>query len=242
MKLPRLDLESKLLLVATGACVWAPVRLICMRGLTNQDDLFLLIGLGGILATLCETNGRHAVGRLAVISTCFAMAAAVVLIAHMEVILVLAWGAGAVAFAVSAIEMFRKTRRGRISSSQTAIPPTLSVSLPMMPIRDMVIVPGTTTPLLVGRESSVRALESALANDQMMFLATQNDASNDEPKANEISRFGCVCKILQNVKMPNGNVKVSVEGMGMAKAIGVDGSSGFFIATLHPVNADVGVA
>jgi len=61
-----------------------------------------------------------------------------------------------------------------------------SKKLPMMPIRDVVIFPFMMTPFVVGRESSVRALEEALAADKKIFLATQHDASIDEPKANEI--------------------------------------------------------
>jgi ATP-dependent Lon protease len=95
---------------------------------------------------------------------------------------------------------------------------------------------------VVGRESSVRALEYALANDQKIFLATQHDANIEGPQANQISQFGCVCKVLQNVKMPNGNVKVLVEGMEMAKTIEVNESRGFYLVTLRSVNTNVGVA
>jgi len=116
---------------------------------------------------------------------------------------------------------------------------TSPFKLPMVPVRDMVIVPGTTVPLVVGREFSVRALEYAIANDQKIFFATQHDASNEEPKIKEISQFGCVCKVLQHIKMPNGHFKVLVEGTEMAKTIEVNETSGFFLATLHSVNTNV---
>jgi len=70
-----------------------------------------------------------------------------------------------------------------------------SKKLPMMPIRDVVIFPYMMTPFVVGRESSVRALEEALATDKKIFLATQHDASIDEPKANDIFQVGTIVNI-----------------------------------------------
>ncbi len=83
--------------------------------------------------------------------------------------------------------------------------------LPMMPIRDMVIFPHMMTPFVVGRESSVRALEEALSADRKIFLATQHDASVDEPNADDIYETGTIGNIVQSVKMPDGNIKVLVE-------------------------------
>ena len=83
---------------------------------------------------------------------------------------------------------------------------------PMMPIRDMVIFPHMMTPFVVGRESSVRALEEALNGDRKIFLATQHDARVDEPRADEIYTVGTIGNIVQSVKMPDGNIKVLVEG------------------------------
>ena len=105
--------------------------------------------------------------------------------------------------------------------------------LPMMPIRDMVIFPYMMTPFVVGRESSVRALEEALSADRNIFLATQHDASVDEPKAKEIYQVGSICKIVQSVRMPDGNIKVLVEGVERAKSIEVNDSDGFFVATVR---------
>jgi ATP-dependent Lon protease len=100
--------------------------------------------------------------------------------------------------------------------------------LPMMPIRDMVIFPYMMTPFVVGRESSVRALEEALTGDRKIFLATQHDASVDEPKAKEIYQVGSICNIVQSVKMPDGNIKVLVEGVERAKSTEVNDRDGFF--------------
>ena len=71
--------------------------------------------------------------------------------------------------------------------------------LPMMPIRDVVIFPYMMTPFVVGRESSVHALEEALAADKKIFLATQHDASVDEPKPNEIYQVGTIVNIVQSL-------------------------------------------
>src|ERR1700756_1826245 len=110
--------------------------------------------------------------------------------------------------------------------------------LPMMPIRDMVIFPYMMTPFVVGRESSVRALEEALNGDRKIFLATQHDASIDEPKAKEIYQVGSICNIVQSVKMPDGNIKVLVEGVERAKSIEVNDRDGFFVATVRTGKSD----
>src|SRR5712675_2909920 len=105
--------------------------------------------------------------------------------------------------------------------------------LPMMPIRDVVIFPYMVTPFVVGRESSVRSLEEALNGDRKIFLATQHDASVDEPKAKEIFQVGSICNIVQSVKMPDGNIKVLVEGVERAKSTEVTDVDGFFVATVR---------
>ena len=90
--------------------------------------------------------------------------------------------------------------------------------LPMMPIREMVIFPHMMTPFVVGRESSVRALEEALNGDRRIFLATQHDASVDEPTPEDIYTVGVIGNIVQSVRMPDGNIKVLVEGVERARA------------------------
>jgi ATP-dependent Lon protease len=105
--------------------------------------------------------------------------------------------------------------------------------LPMMPIRDMVIFPHMMTPFVVGRESSVRALEEALTGDRKIFLATQHDASVDEPGADDIYETGTIGNIVQSVRMPDGNIKVLVEGVERARSIEVNDDDGFFVATVR---------
>jgi len=106
----------------------------------------------------------------------------------------------------------------------------------MMPIRDVVIFPYMMTPFVVGRESSVRALEEAMAGDKKIFLATQHDASIDEPKPNEIFNVGTVVNIVQSLKLPDGNIKVLVEGVERAKVVSVADDEGFFRAVVRTAN------
>ena len=104
--------------------------------------------------------------------------------------------------------------------------------LPMMPIRDVVIFPFMMTPFVVGRESSVRALEEALLGDKKIFLATQHDASVDEPRPDEIYSVGTVANIVQSLKQPDGNIKVLVEGVERGKIISVGEEDGYFRAVV----------
>ncbi len=105
--------------------------------------------------------------------------------------------------------------------------------LPMMPIRDMVIFPYMMTPFVVGRESSVRALEEALTGDRKIFLATQHVDCFYDTDTKEIYTTGTIGNIVQSVKMPDGNIKVLVEGMERAAAVEIVDTDGFFIATLR---------
>ena len=111
----------------------------------------------------------------------------------------------------------------------------------MMPIRDMVIFPYMMTPFVVGRESSVRALEEALTGDRKIFLATQHDAGIDEPRPEDIYSVGTIGNIVQSVKMPDGNIKVLVEGLERAKAVEMNDSDGFFVATVRVANRQLEV-
>ena len=109
----------------------------------------------------------------------------------------------------------------------------------MMPIRDVVIFPHMMTPFVVGRESSVRALEEALVGDKKIFLATQHDASVDDPKPDQIYQVGSIVNIVQSLKLPDGNVKVLVEGVERAQVVSVSLEEGFHRATLRTTNFQV---
>jgi len=114
--------------------------------------------------------------------------------------------------------------------------------VPMMPVRDMVIFPEMMHPFIVGREASVRALEDALAGDKKIFLVTQHDASVDDPKPEEIYQVGTLANIVQSVKLPDGNIKVLVEGTERAKIVQVTSDEGFFRASVRlvPVKSEPG--
>jgi ATP-dependent Lon protease len=107
--------------------------------------------------------------------------------------------------------------------------------VPMMPVRDLVIFPQMMNPFIVGRESSLRALEEALAGDKKIFLATQHDASVDDPKPDEIFTVGTLANIVQSVRLPDGNLRVLVEGAERAKVVQITTDEGFFRATLKIV-------
>src|SRR5579884_2817754 len=111
--------------------------------------------------------------------------------------------------------------------------------VPMMPVRDMVIFPQQMTPFIVGREASVRALEEALAGEKKIFLATQHDASVDDPKPEEIFTVGTLANIVQSVKLPDGNIRVLVEGVERAKIVQLTSEEGFYRATLKLLSVRV---
>ena len=103
----------------------------------------------------------------------------------------------------------------------------------MMPVRDVVIFPHMMTPFVVGRDSSVRALEAALSGDKKLFLATQHDASVDEPRPDEIYGVGTIVNIVQSLRLPDGNIKVLVEGVERAKTVSVNDEEGYFLAVVR---------
>ncbi len=111
----------------------------------------------------------------------------------------------------------------------------------MMPIRDVIIFPFMMTPFVVGRESSVRALEEALAADKKIFLATQHDATVDEPKPNEIYQVGTLVNIVQSLKLPDGNIKVLVEGIERGKILQVTEVDGYMQATVRTAKYELQV-
>src|SRR5450631_3155491 len=138
----------------------------------------------------------------------------------------------ALAFSSQAVEGKRREQRRETELSNPK-EKFESKKLPMMPIRDVVIFPYMMTPFVVGRESSVRALEEALSGDRKIVLATQQNAPIDEPKATDIYQVGAICNIVQSVKMPDVNIKVLVEGVERAKSIDVTDRDGFFVATVR---------
>jgi len=105
--------------------------------------------------------------------------------------------------------------------------------LPMVPIRDVVIFPFMMVPFVIGRESSVLALEAALRGDKRIFLATQHDATVDNPRPNEIYQIGTISNIVQSLKLPDGNTKVLVEGIERARILQLNEEDGYWKSNLR---------
>jgi ATP-dependent Lon protease len=105
--------------------------------------------------------------------------------------------------------------------------------LPMIPIRDVVIFPFMMVTFVIGRESSVQALEAALAGDKRVFLATQHDATVDNPKPGEIFQVGTIANVVQSLKVPDGNIKVLVEGIERARVLQFSEEDGYWKANLR---------
>jgi len=114
---------------------------------------------------------------------------------------------------------------------------------PMVPIRDVVIFPFTKVAFKIGRPGSVRALEMALAGDRTIFLATQHDATIDEPAPEQIYSVGTIARILQSQRQENGQIKVVVEGRERATTIRVENNNGAFTAIVRraPLVSEAGV-
>tara|TARA_B110000116_G_scaffold267683_1_gene280380 strand:+ start:363 stop:2747 length:2385 start_codon:yes stop_codon:yes gene_type:complete len=115
-------------------------------------------------------------------------------------------------------------------------------TLPIVPLRDVVVFPHMMMPFVIGRPSSTRALEHALVKDKRIFLAAQQDAATDDPQPEDIYTMGCVANIVQSLKLPDGNIKVLVEGLERARAVEWKEDKGFYrvVAKLLPKQEDAG--
>src|SRR3546814_464347 len=101
---------------------------------------------------------------------------------------------------------------------------------PVLPLRDIVVFPHMIVPLFVGREKSVKALESVMRDDKQILLVTQKNASQDNPGPGDIYDVGTVASVLQLLKLPDGTVKVLVEGGDRARITGFTDNDAFFEA------------
>ncbi|MCP4923677.1 MAG: endopeptidase La, partial [bacterium] len=108
----------------------------------------------------------------------------------------------------------------------------------VLPLRDIVVFPHMIVPLFVGRVKSVHALESVMQKDQPLLLVTQKDSARDDPKTNELYCFGTLGNVLQLLKLPDGTVKVLVEGMGRARISSYDTEGDFIQAFVEPVSEE----
>ena len=105
---------------------------------------------------------------------------------------------------------------------------------PLLPLRDIVVFPHMIVPLFVGRAKSIKALEYAMLKEKNIFLSTQKDARQDDPKPDEIYQVGVVAEILQILKLTDGTVKVLVEGLSRAKIVSFEKDKDFFQVNIVP--------
>src|SRR4029078_7517434 len=109
--------------------------------------------------------------------------------------------------------------------------PTDVVRCPMVPIRDVVVFPFTIVAFVIGRPASVRALEAALRGDKTIFLAKQHDETIDKPTVDQVYSVGTIARITHNLRLPDGNIKVMVEGIERARSVRVEDTGDYWLPT-----------
>ena len=115
--------------------------------------------------------------------------------------------------------------------------PAEPLDLPLLPLRDVVVFPHMVIPLFVGRPKSIKALEVAMESDRRIMLVAQKTAAKDEPSVSDMFDVGCISSILQMLKLPDGTVKVLVEGQQRARVNHIDDGESHFTANITPVVA-----
>jgi ATP-dependent Lon protease len=113
--------------------------------------------------------------------------------------------------------------------------PADSLDLPLLPLRDVVVFPHMVIPLFVGRPKSIKALEAAMSVDRRIMLVAQKAAAKDDPLVTDMFDVGCISTILQMLKLPDGTVKVLVEGQQRALVTKVADGESYFVASITPV-------
>jgi ATP-dependent Lon protease len=116
-----------------------------------------------------------------------------------------------------------------------------SIELPLLPLRDVVVFPHMVIPLFVGRQKSIKALEIAMESGKGIMLVAQKSAVKDEPEAEDLYQIGCVANILQMLKLPDGTVKVLVEGTQRAYVDSIESRDEMFVANVRPVAIEDGI-
>jgi ATP-dependent Lon protease len=122
-------------------------------------------------------------------------------------------------------------------SGHTILPPE-PLTLPLLPLRDVVVFPHMVIPLFVGRPKSIKALELAMESGRQIMLVAQKAAGKDEPKADDMFEVGCVSSILQMLKLPDGTMKVLVEGVQRARTTAIHDLVEYFTADVVPVTPE----
>ncbi len=124
--------------------------------------------------------------------------------------------------------------------SSITLLPSEPVDLPLLPLRDVVVFPHMVIPLFVGRPKSIKALETAMEAGKSILLVAQKSAAKDDPAPEDLYEIACVANILQMLKLPDGTVKVLVEGTQRARITGVDNQQNQFFATALPIPPEDG--
>jgi len=114
-------------------------------------------------------------------------------------------------------------------------------TMPLLPVRDVVVYPFMILPLFVGREKSVRAVDESLSRDRLILLVAQRDAEKEDPGVDEIHSVGTVAMIMRMLKMPDGRVKVLVQGLTRARVLGIERRDPYFEARIAEIHEAEGV-
>lgn len=109
------------------------------------------------------------------------------------------------------------------------------LELPLLPLRDVVVFPHMVIPLFVGRPKSIKALETAMEGGKSVLLVAQKSAAKDEPSEEDLHEIGCIANILQMLKLPDGTIKVLVEGVQRARVVSVEDLRTLFVAKANPI-------
>src|SRR6266508_7034499 len=132
------------------------------------------------------------------------------------------------------------TENSEIDSSETVTPPEsldqqlqIPSELPVLPLRDIVIYPFMIVPLFVSREKSIRAVDEALGENRMILLASQKDLDKEEPSAADLYRGGNVAVIMRMLKLPDGRIRILVQGLARAEIESVDTAGQYIRARVH---------
>jgi ATP-dependent Lon protease len=112
---------------------------------------------------------------------------------------------------------------------------SLPETLPLLPVRDIVIFPYMVLPLFVSREKSIKALEEALSKDRLIFLVAQQNLSEEEPSSQDLYRVGTVALVMKMLKLPDGKIKILIQGLSKASVKEILQTAPFFLVSIENI-------
>ena len=127
--------------------------------------------------------------------------------------------------------LFRNEKR----DPKDPTPPAGALRVPLLPLRDIIVFPHMVVPLFVGRQKSIRALEEAINKQKYILLAAQKDAKTNDPAEDDIYRVGTLGTVVQLLRLPDGTVKVLVEGKRRARAVKYLTNAEYFLVEAEPI-------